>query len=85
MTKKKTEDKQIKRKTLRGVVVSAPQERTRTVLVKTFKQERRYGKYVLRSKRYLVHDAVNKTVIGDTVIIRECRPISKRKHFEVVS
>jgi len=85
MTKKETAHTEIKRKTFRGVVVSAPQERTRTVVVKTFKQERRYGKYVLRSKRYSVHDGANTTAVGDTVMIRECRPISKRKHFEVVS
>lgn len=74
-----------KSKTLRGVIVTAPGDRTRTVLVKTFKRDRRYGKYVLRSKRYSVHDGANKTAVGDTVVIRECRPISKRKHFEIVS
>jgi small subunit ribosomal protein S17 len=44
-----------------------------------------YKKFIRRSKRYAAHDEANVHKIGDTVFIRECRPISKSKRWEVVS
>jgi len=44
-----------------------------------------YKKYITRSKRYAAHDEQNRCKIGDVVRIRECRPISKRKHWEVLA
>jgi small subunit ribosomal protein S17 len=44
-----------------------------------------YKKYITRSKRYAAHDEDNRCKIGDQVSIRECRPISRRKRFEVVA
>ena len=43
-----------------------------------------YGKYIRRQKKLKAHDAGNKHKIGETVSIKETRPISKDKHFEVV-
>ena len=42
-----------------------------------------YGKYITRSKKYHAHDEGNQYVIGDTVVIEECRPISKTKSWMV--
>jgi small subunit ribosomal protein S17 len=39
----------------------------------------------VRSKKYLAHDETNRAKEGDNVKIRECRPISKRKCWELVS
>jgi small subunit ribosomal protein S17 len=44
-----------------------------------------YKKFIVRSKKYLAHDESNKVKVGDRVKIRECRPLSKRKRWEVVS
>ena len=44
-----------------------------------------YKKYITRSKRYAAHDEQNRCKIGDVVRIRECRPISKRKRWEVLA
>jgi small subunit ribosomal protein S17 len=43
-----------------------------------------YKKFIRRSKRYAAHDEGNAHKIGDVVFIRECRPISKSKRWEVV-
>ena len=43
-----------------------------------------YKKFIRRSKKYLAHDSENIRKLGDKVQIRECRPVSKNKHWEVV-
>jgi small subunit ribosomal protein S17 len=43
-----------------------------------------YKKFIVRSKKYLAHDEQNRSKVGDNVRIRECRPISKRKCWEVL-
>jgi small subunit ribosomal protein S17 len=43
-----------------------------------------YKKYITKSKRYAAHDRDNAFKIGDVVRIRECRPISKQKSWEVL-
>jgi len=72
------------RKTLKGVVVSDKMTGTAVVEVKRFVKHPKYGKYFNVSKRYKAHDPENKVKIGETVTIRECRPISKDTHFEIV-
>lgn len=71
-------------KTLRGVVVSAKMKDTVTVLVDRFVKDPKYKKYSTVSKKYLAHDPGNTKKEGDEVTIRECRPLSKRKTFEIV-
>ena len=72
------------KRVLQGVVVS--DANAKTVVVKV---ERRFihpvmGKTVRRSKNYHAHDENKSCKVGDTVRIRECRPISKLKRWEVV-
>jgi small subunit ribosomal protein S17 len=43
-----------------------------------------YGKYVLKTKKYVAHDEKNDCNIGDTVKIMETRPISKSKCWRLV-
>ena len=68
-----------------GKVVSDKMKDTVVVLIDSYKKHPMYGKYIKRQKRFKAHDAGNKHKIGDTVSIRETRPISKDKHFEVIS
>jgi small subunit ribosomal protein S17 len=44
-----------------------------------------YKKFIKRSKKYMAHDETDAFKTGDNVRIRECRPISKRKHWEVLA
>lgn len=70
-------------RTFRGTVVSAKMKDTITVLVTRYVKHPKYKKYQTRTKKYLAHDAGNTKKEGEVVTIRETRPISRRKHFEV--
>jgi small subunit ribosomal protein S17 len=72
------------RRTLQGVVVSDKMHKTVVVRVERRVMDPLYKKYVRRTKKYAAHDEANAYKIGDVVEIRECRPISKRKRWEVV-
>ena len=77
-------EKTIKKKKLKGKVVSDKMDKTVIVLVNRFYKQKKYGKYVSTSKKYKVHDEKGEFRVGDRVIIEECRPLSKDKHFRVV-
>lgn len=69
---------------LRGTVVSTKMQDTITVAVERYVMHPKYKKFMRRTKKFLVHDAGNTAKEGEKVDIRETRPISKRKHFELV-
>jgi small subunit ribosomal protein S17 len=69
---------------LQGVVVSTKANKTISVLVERRVTHPRYGKIVTVSKKYAVHDEDNKCVEGQKVFIRESKPFSKTKTWEVV-
>ncbi|HRZ30448.1 MAG TPA: 30S ribosomal protein S17 [Candidatus Paceibacterota bacterium] len=73
------------KKVLKGKVVSDKMAKTVVVEIKRFVKHPKYGKFYNISKRYKAHDEGNKAKIGDEVEIRECRPMSKDKHFEVIN
>jgi small subunit ribosomal protein S17 len=58
--------------------------KTITVLVERKVKHPLYGKIMVRSKRYHVHDENNEFQTGDMVIIEECRPLSKTKAWRVI-
>ncbi|MBI2096584.1 MAG: 30S ribosomal protein S17 [Candidatus Sungbacteria bacterium] len=71
-------------KTLRrakGVVVSNKMQKTIVVRVDRLKKHPKYLKYIKTSKRFKAHDEKNEAAIGDTVIIRETRPLSREKRW----
>jgi small subunit ribosomal protein S17 len=72
-------------KTFNGVVVKAAMKDTVTVSVERYVQHPKYKKYMKLSKKFLVHNPGNTVAIGDKVTIQETRPISKRKHFIIVT
>ena len=67
-----------------GKVVSDKTDKTNTVLVETYRMDKKYGKRVKYSKKYAAHDENNEAKIGDTVRIAETRPLSKTKHYRLV-
>ena len=67
-----------------GKVVSASNDKTITVLVETYKNDKLYKKRVKYSKKYAAHDEKNEAKKGDKVRIAEVRPLSKTKHFRLV-
>ena len=69
---------------LQGTVVSDKGDKTCIVLVERKITHPVYGKIMRRSKRYHAHDEGNTAVVGQTVRIEECAPISKMKTFRLV-
>jgi small subunit ribosomal protein S17 len=69
----------IQARLVEGKVVSAKMDKTISVLVTRYKMEPRYGKRVLRTKKYHAHDENNECEEGDFVAIREVQRMSKTK------
>jgi small subunit ribosomal protein S17 len=67
-----------------GVVSSDKMDKTISVLIERKLKHPIYGKFVKRSKKFLVHDEKNECRVGDTVKITETRPLSKRKSWRLV-
>ncbi len=72
-------------KTLKGVVVKTAMKDTATVMVERYVQHPKYKKFMKLSKKFFVHDPGNTLGVGDTVTMRETKPISKNKHFIIES
>jgi small subunit ribosomal protein S17 len=72
------------RRILQGQVVSDVADKTVVVRVERQVMHPLYKKYIKSSKKYMAHDESNRFKIGDTVMIRECRPLSARKRWEVL-
>jgi small subunit ribosomal protein S17 len=71
------------KKTRTGSVVSNRMEKSVVVQVERKIRHKLYGKFVKTSVKYLADDPENQCNIGDTVLIEECRPLSKRKRWRV--
>ncbi len=67
-----------------GRVVSDKMDKTITVVIDRLVKHPVYGKYIRRSTKLHVHDEMNTCRVGDTVRIRETRPISKKKCWSLV-
>ena len=67
-----------------GVVTSNKMDKS--IVVSEMKRVKHpmYGKFVLRTKKYVAHDEKNDCNIGDTVRIMETRPLSKTKCWRLV-
>ncbi|MBT3627897.1 MAG: 30S ribosomal protein S17 [Rhodospirillaceae bacterium] len=70
---------------MQGTVVSDKADKTIVVRVDRRFMHSLYKKVIRRSKRYAAHDETNTHKIGDVVRIQECRPISKRKCWQVIN
>ena len=67
-----------------GIVTSNKMEKS--IIVSEVKRVKHpmYGKFVLKTKKYVAHDDSNDCNIGDTVKIMETRPLSKLKCWRLV-
>ena len=71
-------------KTIIGTIVSLKNDQTAMVLVERSWMHPVYKKYVKRTKKYACDIADVKVAENDLVMIAECKPVSKTKHFRVV-
>ena len=67
-----------------GVVSSNKMDKSIVVNDVTRVKHPMYGKYVLKTKKFVAHDEKNDCKIGDTVKIMETRPLSKTKRWRLV-
>lgn len=71
-------------KTRQGLVVSDKADKTITVRIDTARRHRKYQKVVRTSRTLHAHDELNDARAGDTVIVRESRPLSRLKRWRLV-
>jgi small subunit ribosomal protein S17 len=69
---------------LTGKVVSNKMDKTVAVSVERLVKHPMYGKYIRRTTKLLAHDEQNECKEGDTVTIKPCRPMSRRKSWMLV-
>jgi len=71
-------------RTIKGVVVSNKGDKTIVVEVTTYKSHPKYKKRYKITKKFHAHDENNSANIGDNVVIKESKPISKLKKWVLV-
>jgi small subunit ribosomal protein S17 len=71
-------------KVRQGVVISDRANKTITVRIDTARRHRRYDKIVRTSRTLHAHDEANDANIGDTVVVREARPLSRTKRWRLI-
>ena len=73
-----------RRKVRVGTVVSNKMDKTVIVKVTRHTEHPLYGKRIIKSKKYVAHDEGNVCSMGDQIRIRETRPLSRTKRWELV-
>jgi len=71
-------------RTLTGKVVSNKMSKTITVMVERIVTHPTYGKIMRRRSKIKAHDEQNACQEGDTVVITQCRPLSRHKSWKLV-
>lgn len=74
-----------RRKTRSGLVVSDKMDKTIVVQIDRMVMHPIYKKFVKQRVKYKVHDETNDARVGDTVLIEECRPLSRQKRWRMKS
>lgn len=67
-----------------GIVTSNKMIKSIVIKVENKYPHPLYSKTLTKTKKYLVHDELNIANVGDKVLIKECRPISKKKCWQLV-
>jgi small subunit ribosomal protein S17 len=67
-----------------GSVVSNKMHKTIVVETVMRKAHPKYGRIIRHTKKFYAHDEQNSCHVGDVVRIRETRPLSKLKRWELV-
>jgi small subunit ribosomal protein S17 len=68
-----------------GLVISSVRDKTITVIIERTIKHPLYKKILRRSTKIQAHDQENQCEDGDLVTIKECRPLSKTKSWDLVS
>ena len=71
-------------RTMIGLVVSNSMDKSITVVAERRVKHPVYGKFMRRSTKVHAHDETNECNKGDTVMVEQCRPLSKTKTWRLV-
>ncbi|MCW8911497.1 MAG: 30S ribosomal protein S17 [Gammaproteobacteria bacterium] len=71
-------------RSLTGTVTSDKMDKSATVVIDRRVKHPLYGKFIKRSTKLHIHDENNECGMGDTVVIEQCRPVSKTKSWRLV-
>lgn len=74
----------VKKKERVGVVTSNLMDKSIVITVERKVKHPKYGKFIKKSSKFVAHDENNDSNIGDTVKVRECRPMSKTKKWRLI-
>jgi len=77
-------NKHIVQRTLQGCIISDKMDKTVIVLIERRIRHIKYKKFMKRSNKLHVHNENNIGKLGDVVLIKESRPISKKKSWKLV-
>jgi len=66
-----------------GTVISHKMQKTIVVEIENRYRHSIYSKIMTKTKKYLVHDELDESNIGDQVLVEECRPLSRRKRWKL--
>ena len=67
-----------------GIVISNKMQKSIVIKIEKKYPHPLYSKTLIKTKKYLAHDESQMANIGDKVLIKECRPLSKKKRWELV-
>ena len=74
----------VNKRTLQGVVTSSAGDKSATIMIERRIKHPVYGKFIKRSTKIRLHDEANECNKGDTILIEECRPMSRTKSWKLV-
>ena len=66
-----------------GIVVSNKSNKTIVVAIQTRYPHPKYGKILIKTKRYMAHDEENNCISGDLVLLEESAPFSRHKTWKL--
>jgi small subunit ribosomal protein S17 len=78
-------EQQKKKRKVRCEVVSDKMEKSRVGSFVSIVKHPIVGKYIKRTSKVMFHDELNESKMGDTVLLEECRPMSAKKSFRLLS
>jgi small subunit ribosomal protein S17 len=73
-----------RRKSITGIVSSDKMDKSRVIVVERRVKHPLYKKFVKKTSKFMAHDEKNESHAGDTVVIMETRPLSRRKRWRLV-
>lgn len=66
-----------------GTVVKNKMNKTVVIIVETLYSHPLYKKTLKKTNRFMAHDELNESLVGDKVLIMKTRPLSNKKNWIV--